>query len=77
MSIITFDMGDMTERYLWVVVFAVLIVFAVPWFLWGNDRVVAGLPVWIWWHVGWMAAAAITFRVFAGRAWGLGIEEGR
>jgi hypothetical protein len=60
----------------WVVVAVVLMALSVPWFLWGNDAVVAGLPVWVWWHVGWMVLAAATFGVFARRAWGLGIEGG-
>lgn len=50
-----------------------LIVFTVPWFLWGNDTLVAGLPLWLWWYVGWMGLAAVVFALFARRAWGLGI----
>lgn len=61
------------ERAGWVLTFAVLVAFAVPWFLWGVDRVVAGLPVWLWWHIGWMGLAAIVFRLFTLRAWGLGV----
>jgi hypothetical protein len=63
------------ERYAWPVVFAVLVVLAVPWFLWGDDSVVRGLPVWLWWHVGWMALASLCFWLFGRRAWGLGIER--
>ena len=37
----------------WIPTFAVLVAFAVPWPLWGVDRVVAGLPVWIW-HAAWL-----------------------
>jgi len=62
--------------YLWVVVFAVLVAFAIPWFLWGDARTAVGLPLWLWWHVGWMALAAVVFGLFANRAWGIGIEEG-
>ncbi|WP_425494320.1 DUF3311 domain-containing protein [Natronoglomus mannanivorans] len=54
----------------------VLVALAIPWFLWGNDTVVAGLPIWLWWHVGWMGLAAVGFWVFATRAWGVGIETG-
>lgn len=61
------------ERYLWAVAFAVLIALAVPWFLWGVDTVVAGMPVWLWWHVGWMVLTAGVFALFARRAWGLGV----
>ena len=68
----------MVERrtVLWGAAFALLIALAVPWFLWRNDTVVAGLPVWLWWHVGWMALTAAVFALFANRAWGIGIEEG-
>ncbi|MFB6165619.1 MAG: DUF3311 domain-containing protein [Haloarculaceae archaeon] len=58
----------------WAVAGLVLVVFAVPWFLWGTSDVVAGLPVWIWWHVGWLCLTAVVFAVFARTAWGLGIE---
>lgn len=68
-------MASSTERYLWPIAFAVLIALAIPWFLWGVDTVVAGLPVWLWWHVGWMVLAAVTFHAFARRAWGLGVAE--
>ncbi len=67
-------MVSTVERYAWPVVFAALIVLAVPWFLWGVDEVVAGLPVWLWWHVGWMALASVLFWLFAQRAWGLGVH---
>nr|WP_250874642.1 DUF3311 domain-containing protein [Halomarina rubra] len=64
-----------TERLLWVVAMAVLVVFAVPWFLWRDATVVAGLPLWLWWHVGWMVLASGVFALFAHRAWGVGIES--
>ncbi|ELZ03370.1 DUF3311 domain-containing protein [Natrialba asiatica] len=57
----------------WITVGIVLCALAIPWFLWGNSTVVAGLPVWLWWHVGWMGLASVVFRQFARRAWGLGI----
>jgi Protein of unknown function (DUF3311) len=62
------------ERYAWGLVFVVLVVFAVPWFLWGDARVIRGLPVWLWWHVGWMGLASFAFWLFSRRAWGLWIE---
>jgi hypothetical protein len=58
----------------WGVVALVLVALAVPWFWWGSDRVVAGLPVWVWWHVGWLGLTSVVFAVFADRAWGLGVE---
>ena len=68
------NMLSRTERLLWPVVLVALAAFAVPWFLWRDATVVAGLPLWLWWHVGWMALAAGVFWLFARRAWGLGIE---
>ena len=58
----------------WALVGAVLIALAVPWFLWGDGRVAAGLPLWLWWHVGWMGLASVVFYAFTRRAWGVGIE---
>jgi len=53
----------------WVLTFALLVAFAVPWFLWGVDLVVAGLPVWVWWHVGWMGLCTVVFARFTDEAW--------
>lgn len=69
-------MVETVEKIAWVLVMAVIVVLAVPWFLWRSDAVAFGLPVWLWWHVGWMVVASVTFWVFADRAWGIGIEEG-
>jgi hypothetical protein len=62
------------EALLWGIVSVVLVTFAIPWFLWGESAVVAGLPTWIWWHVGWLGLTAVVFHVFARRAWGVGVE---
>jgi hypothetical protein len=64
--------------FLWILVFAVLVALAIPWFLWGDGTVVAGLPVWLWWHIGWMALAAVVFALFARGAWdrGMGVKHG-
>ncbi len=67
-------MSRTVERYTWGVVFALLIVFAVPWFMWGDTTVLAALPVWLWWHIGWMGLASLVFWLFSRRAWGLWIE---
>ncbi|WP_435346252.1 DUF3311 domain-containing protein [Haloarchaeobius sp. HRN-SO-5] len=58
----------------WALVALVLVVLAVPWFLWGNGDVVYGLPVWLWWHVGWMVLCSVVFAVFARTDWGVGVE---
>lgn len=67
-------MADPNRDLVWIPTFAVLIVFAVPWFLWGVDLVVAGLPVWVWWHVGWMCLCAVLFARFAQGAWDRGMH---
>ena len=66
-------MRDRTDA-LWIGGFAVLVAFAVPWFLWGNATVIGGLPVWLWWHIGWMALASVVFAVFTRRAWDRGVD---
>ena len=58
-----------TKTALWAIAFLLLVVFAVPWFLWGNATVVAGLPIWLWWHIGWMMLAALLFYTFTRSAW--------
>ncbi|SER18054.1 DUF3311 domain-containing protein [Natrinema salaciae] len=58
----------------WIAVGIVLAGLAIPWFLWGSSAVVAGLPLWLWWHIGWMALASVVFWQFSERAWGIGIE---
>lgn len=67
-------MGGSRAALGWAGIAVVLILLSVPWFLWGSSAVVAGLPVWIWWHVGWMIVCAAVFAVFARYAWGVGIE---
>ena len=59
----------------WALVFGLLAAFSIPWFLWGSSRLVAGLPLWLWWHIAWMGVAALVFRTFATRAWGLWITD--
>jgi hypothetical protein len=61
----------------WAASFLLLLAFAVPWFLWRNDALFAGLPVWLWWHVAWMLVTAAVFAAFARRDWGLFVEVGR
>ncbi|SEN00703.1 Protein of unknown function [Halorientalis persicus] len=62
------------ETYAWAAVAVLLVALAIPWFWWGSSRVVAGLPVWVWWHVGWLGLTAVVFAAFARWGWGLGIE---
>lgn len=69
-------MVSTAERYGWAFAFALLVAFAVPWFLWGDSRTAFGLPLWLWWHVGWMVLAGGVFWLFANRAWGIGVVDG-
>ncbi|WP_338729642.1 DUF3311 domain-containing protein [Haladaptatus sp. DJG-WS-42] len=66
--------GNSSIYILWTVIALALVALSVPWFLWGDSRVAFGLPLWLWWHVGWMLVTAGVFSVFAQRAWGLGVE---
>ncbi|WP_255197184.1 DUF3311 domain-containing protein [Halorarius litoreus] len=62
------------EKALWALTLLVVVALAVPWFLWRSSSVAFGLPVWLWWHIGWMGLAAVVFYAFGQRAWGLGVE---
>ena len=68
-------MVSTVERYGWAVLMTVLMAFAIPWFLWGEGQIALGLPIWLWWHVGWMIAASAVFWLFTKRAWGIGIVD--
>ncbi|CCQ32345.1 hypothetical protein HLRTI_001032 [Halorhabdus tiamatea SARL4B] len=69
-------MAERTGTLWWSLVALTLSALAIPWFLWGSDTVVAGLPVWLWWHVGWMLLTSFVFYVFTSHAWGIGVERG-
>ncbi|WP_049980949.1 DUF3311 domain-containing protein [Halolamina rubra] len=64
-------MPTRTASLAWGAAFLLLAALAIPWFLWNDSTVVAGLPVWLWWHVGWMVLASITFAVFTQHGWGV------
>ena len=70
------SMGPVIRTIAWTATALVLMALAIPWFLWGDDRVLYGVPLWIWWHVCWLAVAAVVFWHFANTAWGLGIAGG-
>jgi hypothetical protein len=63
-----------TQLAIWSVVALILAALAVPWFLWDDASVIAGLPVWLWWHIGWMVLSTGVFTVFIQTAWGVGAE---
>mgnify|MGYP000099499984 CR=1 FL=1 len=69
-------MSERVQIVAWSVIGFVLIALAVPWFMWRSGTVVAGMPIWLWWHVGWLVLASVIFYVFTQRAWGLGVERG-
>lgn len=72
------DRPDHTRRNIallgWAAGAFVLAALTVPWFLWRDSSVVAGLPMWLWWHVGWMCLASISFYAFTRYGWGIGVE---
>ncbi|WP_280535584.1 DUF3311 domain-containing protein [Halopenitus sp. POP-27] len=71
---------DRSRRDLaWIFTFVILVAFAVPWFLWGTGTVIAGLPVWLWWHIGWLGLCSVVFYLFTRTAWnrGMGLDPGR
>jgi hypothetical protein len=68
-------MASTVERYGWAVLMGLLITLAIPWFLWGDSRTALGLPLWLWWHIGWMVIASASFWLFTRRAWGLWIHD--
>ncbi len=72
-------MTRLRTDYLWIPVFAVLVALAIPWFLWGSSSTLVGLPVWLWWHIGWMVLASVLFYGFTRGAWdrGMGVGGGR
>ena len=61
----------------WGIVFALLVALAIPWFMWRDAATVAGLPVWLWWHVGWLCLTTGAFALFAHHGWGTFVEAGR
>ena len=63
-------MRDRTEDVVWALAFAVVVALAVPWFLWRDATVVAGLPLWLWWHIGWLLLTSTVFYAFSQRSWG-------
>jgi hypothetical protein len=63
------------QTLLWAGIALVLIALAVPWPLWGSQEVIAGLPIWVWWHVAWLVLTSLAFWVFTKVAWGTGVEE--
>lgn len=69
-------MTSTASRWFWIIGICVILLLGIPWFLWGVDHIVVGLPLWLWWHIIWLAVAAIFFWQFAKRAWGLGITDG-
>jgi len=61
------------ELLAWATAALLLAALAIPWFLWQDSTVIAGLPLWLWWHVGWMGVASVVFWAFTRYGWGVGI----
>jgi len=64
------------ERAGWAIGAVVVVAASIPWFLWRDSTVVAGLPLWLWWHVGWLCLASLGFLAFTRYGWGIGVESG-
>ncbi|WP_096389691.1 DUF3311 domain-containing protein [Halopenitus persicus] len=71
-------MDRLGRSILWISTFVLLVAFAVPWFLWGNGTVVAGLPIWLWWHIGWLGLCSAIFYRFTRSSWDrlMGLDPG-
>ena len=67
-------MSERLTKVGWGVIAILLSVFSIPWFLWDDNTVMAGLPLWLWYHIAWMGLTAVVLYVFTQRAWGIGIE---
>ena len=67
-------MATRLRRIGWALAFLSLAALGIPWFLWGVDTVLLGLPVWIWWHIGLMTTATLAFWLFTREDWGIWIE---
>lgn len=69
-------MASRRERVGWVAVTVVILALAIPWFLWGDGRLWLGLPLWLWWHIAWLAMATGVLYLFVTRAWGAFVTRG-
>jgi Protein of unknown function (DUF3311). len=61
--------GLRLRRVLWLLIGGVLIAAAVPWWLWGAPLRWGPLPVYVWYHIGWMGIVTLVFAHFARRWW--------
>lgn len=64
--------GHMTRtraKVLWVAIFLVTMVMGVPWFLWRSSRLFMGIPVWVWYHIGWLLFLVFLFWLFVRTYW--------
>jgi len=64
------------ERAGWAVGAFVLAAGSIPWSLWRDSTVAAGLPLWLWWHIGWLCLASLGLLAFTRYGWGIGVESG-
>ena len=61
--------GRRWHRVRWLLIGAVLAVAAVPWWLWQTPLRWGPLPVYVWYHIGWMGLVTLVFIRFARRWW--------
>ena len=62
-------MTKLKKKVVWVVVFFITTVMGVPWFLWGSSLLFIGIPLWVWYHVGWLLFAVFLFWLFVKTYW--------
>ncbi|RLE14708.1 hypothetical protein DRJ04_01850 [Candidatus Aerophobetes bacterium] len=57
-------------KILWIVVFFITMVMGIPWFFWGSSSCFIGIPVWVWYHIGWLLFLIFLFWLFVKTYWG-------
>jgi hypothetical protein len=62
-------------KMFWIVIFFITMVMGVPWFFWGSARLFMGIPLWVWYHTGWLLFLIFLFWLFVKTYWAR--KEGR
>jgi len=57
------------QRVRWVVIGVILVGASIPWWLWQDPLRWGPLPVYVWYHIGWMVVVTVVFIHFARRWW--------
>jgi len=62
-------MTRLKKGIFWAIALFIIMVMGVPWFLWGSSFLFLGIPVWVWYHVGWLFLVTIIFWIFVRTFW--------